>query len=132
MGNIRPRWFHRTVEGEGQGETGISISSSGSISGTPTQLGSATVTVVVDDQDDRRATTLFTMTVARPGDFNGDGRRDAADAKLFNKKIGLGRSDAGYDRRMDMNGDGMINYADFIILARHIERDASRRGGGGS
>ena len=72
------------------------------------------------------------MTVARPGDFNGDGRRDAADAKLFNKKIGLGRSDAGYDRRMDMNGDGMINYADFIILARHIERDASRRGGGGS
>ncbi len=64
---------------------GISISSSGSIGGTPTQLGSATVTVVVDDQDDRRVTTSFRMTVALPGDFNGDGRRDATDAKLFNK-----------------------------------------------
>ena len=67
-----------------------------------------------------------------PGDFNGDGRSDAADAKLFNEKMGLRRSDTGYDRRMDMNGDGIINYADFIILTRHIERDASSQGGGGS
>ena len=37
-----------------------------------------------------------------------------------------------YDRRMDMNGDGIINWADFIILTRHIERDASSQGGGGS
>ena len=108
---------------------GISISSSGSIGGTPTQLGSATVTVVVDDQDDRRVTTSFSMTVARPGDFNGDGRRDAADAKLFNKKMGLGRSDAGYDRRMDLNKDGTINYADFVILAGYIESDAAAQSG---
>ena len=46
---------------------GISISSSGRIGGTPTQLGSATVTVVVDDEDDRRVTTSFRMTVALPG-----------------------------------------------------------------
>ena len=112
--------------------TGISISSSGSIGGTPTQLGSATVTVVVDDQDDRRVTTSFSMTVARPGDFNGDGRRDAADAKLFNKKMGLGRSDTGYDRRMDLNKDGTINYADFVILTGYIESDALARGGSGT
>ena len=111
---------------------GISISSSGSIGGTPTQLGSATVTVVVDDQDDRRVTTSFSMTVALPGDFNGDGRRDAADAKLFNKKMGLGRSDAGYDRRMDLNKDGTINYADFVILTGYIESDALARGGSGT
>ena len=108
---------------------GISITSSGRIGGTPTQLGSATVTVVVDDEDDRRATTSFRMTVALPGDFNGDGRRDAADAKLFNKKMGLGRSDAGFDRRMDLNGDGRINYADFVILTGYIESDASSQSG---
>ena len=108
---------------------GISISSSGRISGTPTRLGSATVTVVVDDEDDRRVTTSFRMTVALPGDFNGDGRRDAADAKLFNNKMGLGRSDAGYDRRMDLNKDGTINYADFIILTGYIESDASSQSG---
>ena len=108
---------------------GISISSSGSIGGTPTQLGSAKVTVVVDDEDDRRATTSFTMTVALPGDFNGDGRRDAADAKMFNRMMGLRRSDAGYDRRMDLNGDGTINYADFVILTGYIESDASSQSG---
>ena len=111
---------------------GISISSSGRISGTPTRLGSATVTVVVDDEDDRRVTTSFSMTVALPGDFNGDGRRDAADAKLFNNKMGLGRSDAGFDRRMDLNKDGTINWADFIILTGYIESDAAARGGGGT
>ena len=62
----------------------------------------------------------------------GDGRRDAADAKLFNNKMGLGRSDAEYDRRMDMNRDGIINMADMVILTRHIERDAVRRGRSGS
>ena len=60
---------------------------------------------------------------------SGDGRRDAADAKLFNKKMGLGRSEAGYDRRMDLNKDGTINYADFIILTGYIERDASSQSG---
>ncbi len=112
---------------------GISIDeASGEISGTPTQLGSATVTVVVDDDADQRATESFTLTIALPGDFNGDGRRDAADAKLFNKKMGLGRSDTGYDKRMDLNGDGTINYADFVILAGYIESDAAARGDGES
>ena len=46
--------------------------------------------------------------------------------------MGLRRSDAEYDRRMDMNGDGIINWADFIILTRHIERDASSQSDSGS
>ena len=108
---------------------GISISSSGSIGGTPTQLGSATVTVIVRDKGGRQEEESFTMTVALPGDFNGDGTRDAADAKLFNRMMGLRRSDSGYDRRMDLNGDGTINYADFVILTGYIESDASSQSG---
>ena len=104
----------------------------GSISGTPTQLGSATVTVIVRDEGKRQEEESFTMTVALPGDFNGDGRRDATDAKLFNKKMGLGRSEAGYDRRMDLNKDGTINYADFIMLTGYIESDASSQSDSGS
>ena len=108
---------------------GISISSSGRIGGTPTQLGSATVTVIVRDKGRRQEEESFTMTVALPGDFNGDGRRDATDAKLFNKKMGLGRSEAGYDRRMDLNKGGRINYADFVILTGYIESDAAAQSG---
>ena len=111
---------------------GISISSSGRIGGTPTQLGSATVTVIVRDKGRRQEEESFTMTVALPGDFNGDGTRDAADAKLFNRMMGLRRSDAGYDRRMDLNGDGTINYADFVILTGYIESDASSQSDSGS
>ena len=42
------------------------------------------------------------------------------------------RSDSGFDRRMDLNGDGTINYADFVILTGYIESDAAAQGGGGS
>ncbi len=109
---------------------GISISSSGRISGTPTQLGSAEVTVIVKDRGKRRVTTSFSMTVARPGDFNGDGRRDAKDSAMFNRKFGLRSANADFDRRMDLNKDGVINMADLVILTRYIEEDASSGSGG--
>ena len=111
---------------------GISINSStGVISGTPSQLGSASVTVIVKDRGKRQVTTSFTMTVARPGDFNGDGRRDAKDSAMFNRKFGLRAADGGYDKRMDLNKGGVINMADLIILTKYIEDDASSTGGSG-
>lgn len=95
------------------------------------EAGTWNATVTVTDADRRSKSAGITVTIYLPGDYNGDGRRDAADAKLFNMKLGLRRSDAGYDRRMDLNHDGIINYADFVILSGYIERDASSGSSGG-
>ena len=111
--------------------SGLDVNQDGEVVGTPTESGDFDVTLTVTDNDGRTESILFFITIST-GDFNNDGKADAADAKLFNEKMGLRRSDEGYDRRMDMNGDGIINYADFVILSRHIERDASSQGGGGS
>ena len=112
------------------GPTGLSLNSTtGEFTGEVDQTGTWNATVKVTDADSRSKSASITITIYLPGDFNGDGRRDAADAKLFNKKMGLRRSDAGYDRRMDLNGDGTINYADFVILTGYIESDASSQSG---
>ena len=114
------------------GPTGLSLNSTtGEFTGEVDQTGTWNATVKVTDADSRSKSASITITIYLPGDFNGDGRADATDSKLFNKKMGLRRSDAGYDRRMDMN-DGIINWADFVILTRHIERVASSGGGSGS
>ena len=44
--------------------SGIAISSSGKITGTPTTTGKSTITVTVSDTDNRTASTSFTMTVS--------------------------------------------------------------------
>ena len=109
--------------------SGLSVSSAGVVEGTPTESGDFDVTLTVTDVHGRSDSILFFITISS-GDFNRDGRTDADDLKLFNKKVGMRRSDSGYDRRMDMNGDGIINWADMVILTRLIERDAARRGSG--
>lgn len=46
------------------------------------------------------------------GDFDGDFDVDFADFLAFAGVLGLSSSDANYDARMDMNSDGIINFAD--------------------
>ncbi len=111
--------------------SGLDVSDSGVIEGTPTESGDFDVTLTVTGEHGRSESILFFIIISS-GDFNGDGRADEADSKLFKAKMGMRRSESGYDRRMDMNGDGIINWADFVILTRHIERDASSQGGSGS
>ena len=106
--------------------SGLEVTGDGEIEGTPSESGDFDVTLTVTDSEGRSEESLFFIFISS-GDFNRDGRADAADLKLFNKKLGLGRSDSGYDRRMDLNGDGIINWADMVILTRLIERDAARR-----
>ena len=103
---------------------GVSFSNS-VIDGTPTRRGTFTLTLTAKDADNRRATVTFKMTVDWPGDYNNDGRSDASDAKMFREKLGSNSTDSRFDPRMDLNRDGTINWADFVILSRHIERDGS-------
>ncbi len=105
--------------------TGLEITSSGVIQGTPTADGYFDVTLTVTDNDGRTESHLFGIDIPLDGDFNGDGTRDASDAALFKKKSGLRSSDSGFDSRMDLNGDGTINFADLVILSGYIQRDAS-------
>ena len=50
-------------------------------------------------------------------DFNNDGAVDQADTDLFTAVFGLGSGDPGFDARMDLDGNGTINYDDFFLFA---------------
>ncbi len=100
---------------------GLSIhSSSGQITGTPTQARTFTLTVKVTDKAKKTATESFSMAVSLIGDFNGDGAVNLSDHSLFVAVFGLSEGDDGFNAEMDMNGDGIINTADFVIFVSHF------------
>ena len=101
--------------------SGLSIhSSSGQITGTPTQARTFTLTVTVTDNAKKTATESFSMAVSLIGDFNGDGAVNLSDHSLFVTVFGLSEGDDGFNAEMDMNGDGIINTADFLIFVSHF------------
>ncbi len=90
---------------------GLSInSSSGQITGTPTQRGSFTLTVTVTDDHGRTGTGSFSMTVRLIADFNDDGVVNVADFLLFVDVFGLSEGDDGFNADMDLNGDGYSHF----------------------
>ena len=104
---------------------GLSInSSSGQITGTPTQRGSFTLTVTVTDNANTTATESFSMSVSLIGDFNDDGMVDVADHLLFVAVFGLSEGDEGFNADMDLNGDGTIGTPDFLIFVNHFGSSA--------
>ena len=101
--------------------SGLTVdSSSGRITGTPTQASTFTLTVTVTDKANKTATESFSMAVSLIGDFNGDGVVNLSDHSLFVAVYGLSEGDAGYNAEMDLNGDGTINTADFLIFVSHF------------
>ena len=100
---------------------GLSIhSSSGRITGTPTQARTFTLTVTVTDHAKKTATESFSMAVSLIGDFNGDGVVNLSDHLLFVAVFGLSKGDANFNAEMDLNGDGTIGTADFVIFVSHF------------
>ena len=100
---------------------GLSInSSSGQITGTPTQRGTFTLNVTVTDDHGRTGTGSFSMTVRLIADFNDDGVVDVADHLLFVEVFGLSEGDDGFNADMDLDGDGTIGISDFLIFVDHF------------
>lgn len=56
------------------------------------------------------------------GDFDGDRQVTAADRTLFLAAYGTKSSDAKYDFAFDLNGDGVINLADYTLMNARIGR----------
>ena len=101
--------------------SGLSInSSSGQITGTPTQRGTFTLTVSVTDNASTTTTESFSMAVRLIADFNDDGVVNISDHLLFLEVFGLTEDDDGFNAEMDLNGDGTIGIPDFLIFVSHF------------
>ena len=101
--------------------SGLSIDSiSGQITGTPTQRGTFTLTVTVTDNASTTATKSFSMTVRLIADFNDDGVVNLADHLLFVATFGLSEGENGFNSEMDLDGNGTIDTADFVIFSSHF------------
>ena len=106
---------------------GLSInSSSGQITGTPTQRGTFTLSVTVTDNASTTANDGFSMAVRLIGDFNGDGAVNETDFALFQTAFGFSEGDDGFNAEMDLNGDGTIGIPDFLIFVSHYPGTAAR------
>ena len=104
---------------------GLSINeTSGQITGTPTQAGTFTLSVTVTDNASTTATESFSMAVSLIGDFNGDGAVNESDFSLFQAAFGFSEGDDGFNAEMDLDGDGIIEIADFLIFVSHFPNAA--------
>ena len=99
---------------------GLSLSSSGVISGTPTAAGSPTsVTFKVTDANSLTATQSLSITTAYAAwDVNEDGSVNVLDMTLISQDFGQ-TGTPGWIRE-DVNGDGVINIQDLIIIGQHL------------
>ena len=96
---------------------GLTLSATGTISGTPTAIGNFTFTVNVTDGHLSDSQSLSIKVTPRPGDANGDGIINAADITTVERIIvGLKDTTTG----ADANQDGAVNTADITGIERII------------
>jgi hypothetical protein len=98
---------------------GLTLSSSGLISGTPTAaVGPTSVTFKVTDINNLSATKVFSITTAyAPWDINMDGSVNVLDMTLVSQDFGQ-TGTPGWIRE-DVNGDGVINILDLVLVGQH-------------
>jgi hypothetical protein len=99
---------------------GLTLSSNGLISGTPTAAVSSTsVTFQVTDTNNRTATKVLSMTTACAAwDVNEDGSVNVLDMTLVVQDFGQ-TGTPGWIRE-DVNGDGVINILDLVLIGQHV------------
>jgi len=96
---------------------GLTLSATGTISGTPRAIGDFTFTVQVTDGQMSDSQSLSIKATPRPSDANGDGVINAADITTVERIIvGLDDTTPG----ADANQDGAVNTADITKIERII------------
>ena len=99
--------------------TGLTLSSSGVISGTPTTAGGPTsVTFKVTDANNLTATQSLSITTAYAAwDVNEDGSVNVLDMTLISQYFGQTGTPSWI--REDVNGDGVVNILDLVLIGQH-------------
>ena len=100
--------------------SGLSLSSIGIISGTPTAAGSSSsITFTVTDSNSSAATTTLAINVIYSAwDVNMDGSVNILDIILVTQNLGE-TGTPGWIRE-DVNDDGVINVQDAILVGQHF------------
>jgi hypothetical protein len=97
--------------------SGLSLSSTGTVSGTSTAVGEFTFTVALTDGQLTASKVLTINVIPRLGDANDDGIVNAADITKTEKIIvGLDEATAA----ADANQDSLVNSADITMIERII------------
>ena len=99
--------------------SGLTLSSSGLISGTPTTAGGPTsITLKVTDNNNLTATKVLSVTtVYATWDINMDGSVNVLDMTLISQDLGQ-TGTPGWIRE-DVNNDGVINILDLVLIGQH-------------
>jgi hypothetical protein len=98
---------------------GLSLSSNGVISGTPTTAsGPTSITLKVTDNNNLTATKVLSITISYAAwDINMDGSVNVLDMTLISQDIGQ-TGTPGWIRE-DVNNDGVINILDLVLIGQH-------------
>ena len=97
---------------------GISLSSNGTLSGTPTQAGTFTFTIQVKDSNNNTSTKEFTLTINPAqliGDLNQDNKVNSQDFQILIQKF----KETQNIEIEDLNSDGIVDVKDIGILMHY-------------
>jgi len=93
-------------------------SSNGTLSGTPTQIGTFTFTIQVKDSSNSTSTKEFTLTINPAqliGDLNQDNKVNSSDFQILIQKF----KETQNIETEDLNSDGIVNIKDIGILMHY-------------
>jgi hypothetical protein len=102
------------------GSTGLTLSSSGLLSGTPTTPGQIDFTARAQDQQSSSADKAFSFYILMCGDADGDAMVNITDATYLINYIFGGGSEPNPLAAGDVDCNGMINISDAVYLITYI------------
>ena len=92
---------------------------------TPLTAGNYTFSLVVNDGLANSAPSIVTITVAKQGDLNLDGKVDCTDMSIVKASFGKKCGQVGFDSRADLNHDCVVDVRDLAIVSRQLPAGTS-------